>query len=220
MSIAVTCAACGKSLNAPDSAAGKRAKCPQCSAVLLVPAAAATAQDNLLSLLEDAEKSAPPPLSAPAFGTVGQRTGPRVQLSFKSVFLLTMLIATGPAAWIAFAICKSVRGTPQQLPAAIALMVPVFILMGAVFVTAFLDLAKYPEIDRRRVFFDPEYSQRINKQFKLNTPLRGLLGGLMMAFWLPAIMGGGLMVYGTPKGPAADPNLAPAAAAQPNPGLR
>lgn len=37
MSITVACSACGKTLKAPDSAAGKRAKCPQCSATVEVP---------------------------------------------------------------------------------------------------------------------------------------------------------------------------------------
>lgn len=37
MPIAFDCA-CGKTLRAPDDAAGKRVKCPACSAVLLLPA--------------------------------------------------------------------------------------------------------------------------------------------------------------------------------------
>lgn len=37
MPITLNCA-CGKSLRVPDSAAGKRAKCPMCAAVLDVPA--------------------------------------------------------------------------------------------------------------------------------------------------------------------------------------
>lgn len=36
MPITLNCA-CGKSLRVPDSAAGKRAKCPACAAVLAVP---------------------------------------------------------------------------------------------------------------------------------------------------------------------------------------
>ena len=37
MAIKVECPACGKRLSAPDSAAGKRAKCPTCGAVVVVP---------------------------------------------------------------------------------------------------------------------------------------------------------------------------------------
>jgi DNA-directed RNA polymerase subunit M/transcription elongation factor TFIIS len=37
MPISVVCPTCGKNLRAPDKAAGKRAKCPQCGAVLEVP---------------------------------------------------------------------------------------------------------------------------------------------------------------------------------------
>lgn len=37
MSISVRCEECGKTLKAPDSAAGKKAKCPQCGAVVAIP---------------------------------------------------------------------------------------------------------------------------------------------------------------------------------------
>ena len=37
MPIPVTCDSCGKTLKAPDSAAGKKAKCPQCSADIKIP---------------------------------------------------------------------------------------------------------------------------------------------------------------------------------------
>ena len=55
MAITVRCPACGKRLQAPDSAAGKRAKCPQCSKILKVP-----------EPIQDAEEvplEAPPPLA-------------------------------------------------------------------------------------------------------------------------------------------------------------
>jgi hypothetical protein len=44
MTIRVQCA-CGKTLAAPDNAAGKRAKCPKCGASLQIPAAGATAAE-------------------------------------------------------------------------------------------------------------------------------------------------------------------------------
>ncbi|MBW3539868.1 MAG: hypothetical protein KY476_06330 [Planctomycetes bacterium] len=39
MSIKATCSGCGKVLKAPDSAAGRRAKCPACGAPIEIPAA-------------------------------------------------------------------------------------------------------------------------------------------------------------------------------------
>ncbi len=38
MAIRVECPSCGVRMNAPESMAGKRASCPKCKAVLLVPA--------------------------------------------------------------------------------------------------------------------------------------------------------------------------------------
>src|SRR5262245_26890235 len=37
MPISVVCPQCGAKLNAPDSAAGKRVKCPKCQTAMLVP---------------------------------------------------------------------------------------------------------------------------------------------------------------------------------------
>lgn len=37
MSISVKCESCGKTLKAPDSAAGKKAKCPSCGEVVRIP---------------------------------------------------------------------------------------------------------------------------------------------------------------------------------------
>lgn len=37
MAIEITCLGCGKVLHVPDSAAGKKGKCPQCGAILQVP---------------------------------------------------------------------------------------------------------------------------------------------------------------------------------------
>ncbi len=51
MPISVNCQECGKTLRAPDSLAGKKAKCPQCGAVVSLPAAIVNAE------LDDA----PPP---------------------------------------------------------------------------------------------------------------------------------------------------------------
>lgn len=49
MPIQVTCSACHSSFNAPDSAAGKRAKCPKCGGVIEIPQPVAVAiEDEIL----------------------------------------------------------------------------------------------------------------------------------------------------------------------------
>ena len=61
MAIHIHCPQCGKKLNAPDSAAGKRARCPQCKAIVtLPPAGAAAASHAPADEILDAE-----PVSAP-----------------------------------------------------------------------------------------------------------------------------------------------------------
>ena len=45
MPISVKCTDCGKSLKAPDSLAGKKAKCPDCGAIVPIPKAALDAEE-------------------------------------------------------------------------------------------------------------------------------------------------------------------------------
>ena len=45
MPISVKCSDCGKSLKAPDSLAGKKAKCPDCGAIVPIPKAALDAEE-------------------------------------------------------------------------------------------------------------------------------------------------------------------------------
>lgn len=45
MPISVKCDECGKGLKAPDALAGKKAKCPQCGAVIPIPAAVSDAEE-------------------------------------------------------------------------------------------------------------------------------------------------------------------------------
>jgi predicted RNA-binding Zn-ribbon protein involved in translation (DUF1610 family) len=45
MPINMSCPSCGKTLAAPDSAAGKKAKCPSCGQIMVVPSAAAPAEE-------------------------------------------------------------------------------------------------------------------------------------------------------------------------------
>ena len=60
MPINMQCPSCGKTLAAPDSAAGKQAKCPQCAKVITVPAPAAAAAQTY----DVAEPAAPAPSGA------------------------------------------------------------------------------------------------------------------------------------------------------------
>lgn len=45
MPITANCLGCGQTIAAPDSAAGRKARCPHCSAVVDIPAAAAAVQE-------------------------------------------------------------------------------------------------------------------------------------------------------------------------------
>lgn len=65
MPIRLTCSACSKPMQAPDTAAGKRVKCPNCQAVVSVPAAAPAPA----APAAPAPRAAPPPVpkaAAPA----------------------------------------------------------------------------------------------------------------------------------------------------------
>ncbi len=62
MPISVTCQDCGKGLKAPDALAGKKAKCPQCRAVISIPAAVVDAEeitDDRFDDSDDDEADAP-----------------------------------------------------------------------------------------------------------------------------------------------------------------
>src|SRR5207249_10966430 len=59
MPITVICSQCSTTLRAPDTAAGKNAKCPTCGATLVVPGAAAEAT------VQPLPESPPPMASAP-----------------------------------------------------------------------------------------------------------------------------------------------------------
>lgn len=59
MPISVKCSDCGKPLKAPDNLAGKKAKCPDCGAVVTVPVAAEESDandDRQTMLLSDGER--------------------------------------------------------------------------------------------------------------------------------------------------------------------
>ena len=67
MPITVSCSECGTNLKAPDNAAGRKVKCPKCSAVIAVPADA----------VEDNISSAPPSRTSPAAPPLPARRPPR-----------------------------------------------------------------------------------------------------------------------------------------------
>ena len=86
MSIKMACPSCGKTLAAPDSAAGKRAKCPSCSQVMIVPGARPA--ESLGSPTPAPNESASPPAAggdsswlddmgsqSPAGGTAAPESG-------------------------------------------------------------------------------------------------------------------------------------------------
>ena len=71
MKITVTCQKCGKSLKAPPSLAGKRAKCSGCGAVLQIPTLDSAETGYELQAIDDKPKPAPrgktpPPPKAPS----------------------------------------------------------------------------------------------------------------------------------------------------------
>lgn len=72
MPISTTCPGCGKVISAPESAAGHKARCPQCKAVVEIPAAGAAgdAAADLAAAL--AAKAPAPPAEAAPGGTSGE----------------------------------------------------------------------------------------------------------------------------------------------------
>jgi protease PrsW len=75
MSIQIQCPGCGKSLKAPDSFAGKTARCPNCKQQVAIPAAIEPPEPEVFYLLEDAvakddalssSKAVPPPIAPQA----------------------------------------------------------------------------------------------------------------------------------------------------------
>lgn len=79
MSIKTKCGECGKTLTAQDSAAGKRAKCPQCGAVVQIPSVvdAVDAEDASEPAEEEEDWGvpAPPPRRGAASSSGGASAG-------------------------------------------------------------------------------------------------------------------------------------------------
>lgn len=96
MPIPVACPSCGKQLQAPDSAAGKRAKCPACGNVFAIPEPVHDAEEvadeygvqggpgmdsyGVQDLLDEADRMPPPtsgPLRAPSMASGAGDAGNR-----------------------------------------------------------------------------------------------------------------------------------------------
>jgi TM2 domain-containing membrane protein YozV len=71
MPIAITCPSCGAKANAPDSAAGKKVKCPKCQGVVAVPKPQRNELDEL-----DEEPVAPPKPAAKGGALVPKKGKP------------------------------------------------------------------------------------------------------------------------------------------------
>jgi phage FluMu protein Com len=67
MAISIRCPQCGRKLNAPDTAAGKRARCPDCKAIVTLPAASEAPPEDILDAEPLGVSDIPPP---PALQTV------------------------------------------------------------------------------------------------------------------------------------------------------
>src|SRR5262245_64848660 len=60
MPILVTCPGCSAKLNAPDSAAGKKVKCPKPNCGTVIPVPAALPQQPAFEVVEEAPPAPPP----------------------------------------------------------------------------------------------------------------------------------------------------------------
>jgi len=67
MSIKVVCSSCGKKVSAPDSAAGKRIRCPHCKAVQRLPEMEQPVDAMELGLLPEVQADEPPPIPEDPF---------------------------------------------------------------------------------------------------------------------------------------------------------
>jgi LSD1 subclass zinc finger protein len=65
MPITITCSACQKKLQAPDSAVGKKVRCPACQAVVVVPKPEEPTQSDAATAISEAPQASPPKTSDP-----------------------------------------------------------------------------------------------------------------------------------------------------------
>lgn len=72
MPIRVTCS-CGQSLSVPDAMAGRSGKCPKCSEIIRIPAAASPKEPSSKAVTATGKGAAPPP--KPAKPPLGQQVG-------------------------------------------------------------------------------------------------------------------------------------------------
>jgi len=121
MSIEVGCPGCGKVIDAPDAAAGRRAKCPQCGAVVDIPGQPKPLprgpNDRAAMVAEALGRSATPSReSATTVDRIFARTSPYRSLRVMAVTVFVLGIGVGALvflAGLAALIILSMRGSPQ-----------------------------------------------------------------------------------------------------------
>jgi len=122
MSIEARCPGCGKVIDAPDTAAGRRAQCPHCETVVDIPsrsgAGVAGPADPAGILAEALSRSATPSPSRGSATTVDRifaRTSPYRSLRVMAVTVFVLGIGVGALvflAGLAALIILSMRGSP------------------------------------------------------------------------------------------------------------
>jgi phage FluMu protein Com len=83
LTIEFSCQHCGKVLSTSDEKAGRKAKCPQCGEVIVVPAAATADEDQFASDDDDDAGLSPPPLPGAAKMKNCPMCGERIPASAK-----------------------------------------------------------------------------------------------------------------------------------------
>jgi len=72
-SIHINCPACGAGAKAPDQAAGRKAKCPKCGALIPIPSSSVDATSSVAD-------SPPHPTTGPGPGQIDRESRPRVRM--------------------------------------------------------------------------------------------------------------------------------------------
>jgi len=119
MPITTTCPGCGKPIEAPDKAAGRKARCPQCGGVVQIPGEPAPGGQPPVEILQSAlARSATPspvPGSATTIDRLVARTSPYGRLRLMAPILLGLGIGLGGVVFLvglASLIVVARRGSP------------------------------------------------------------------------------------------------------------
>jgi phage FluMu protein Com len=106
MSIAVMCQNCGKSLKAPEQAAGKAVRCPQCATVVRVPISAAKAETTTHRPQPSATKAKASTKAGPRPRPAAGRRNPTTLIAI----VATSIIVLGGIVWMS---ASSPPASPQ-----------------------------------------------------------------------------------------------------------